>query len=157
MGKKTRRRIGDVVAIALKDGSFAFGRVLMEPLMAFYALRAERIPTLTDIVSSNIAFKVCVMNYAITHGDWPVLGNIPLEKSLTAEPLFFKRDSITGALSIYRDSTGEEVPATAEECAGLECAAVWEPEHVLDRLEDFFAGRPNKWVKSLAPRRKGGP
>jgi hypothetical protein len=31
-----------------------------------------------------------------------------------------------------------------------ESRAVWEPEHVLDWLRDLAAGRPNKWVESLA-------
>ncbi|WP_448115483.1 hypothetical protein [Mesorhizobium amorphae] len=33
---------------------------------------------------------------------------------------------------------------------GLECAAVWDPEHVVDRLRDPADGRPNKWVERLA-------
>ena len=41
--------------------------------------------------------------------------------------------------------------AIAEECVGLERAAVWEPEHVEDRLRDHFAGRSNRWVESLKP------
>ena len=31
-------------------------------------------------------------------------------------------------------------------------AAVWDPQHVEDRLRDHFAGLPNKWVQSLALR-----
>lgn len=47
--------------------------------------------------------------------------------------------------------TGESVenPATPEECAVLERAAVWDPGHVEDRLRDHFAGQSNKWVESL--------
>jgi hypothetical protein len=135
----------------LGDGTFAFGRVLQESLVAFYDLRRDAIPNLDYIIRSKVAFKVDVMNYAITDGDWPILGNLPLEPELLVEPVFFKKDPITGELTFYRDSTQEEIPATRAQCRRLECAAVWEPEHVVERLNDHFAGRPNPWVESMRP------
>lgn len=51
--------------------------------------------------------------------------------------------------SIYNPNNGEIIRATKEECSGLERSAVWEPEHVEDRLIDHFENRPNKWVESL--------
>lgn len=151
MARKARRKVGDVLAISLGDRTFAFGRVLTEPLVAFYDLRKDDSPDLRKIISSNVAFTVCVMNYAITDGDWRVVGNVPLDPALKVEPLFFKKDPITRSLTIYRDSTGEERPATRSECEGIECAAVWEPKQIVDRLSDMFAQRPNKWVESLRP------
>lgn len=44
---------------------------------------------------------------------------------------------------------GGEEPASRQELEGLEVAAVWDPEHVEDRLRDHFSGRPNKWVESI--------
>jgi len=38
---------------------------------------------------------------------------------------------------------------TRKESQGLEAAAVWEPEHIEDRLRDHFDGKPNKWLESL--------
>jgi hypothetical protein len=70
------------------------------------------------------------------------------------QPWFFKEDPISHALSRYRGGGGDEVPASAEQCEGLECAAVWEAEHVVERLSDHFAGRPNAWVESMKPRRR---
>lgn len=151
MSSKRRRRrlLGDVIAIALGDGTSSYGRVLQEPLIAFYDLRSEEILPFEGVLSSPIAFVLFVMNYPITHGIWPVLGSAPLAGSLLDEPLFFERDSISGALTIYRNSTGEDIPATREQCKNLECAAVWDPSHMVSRLQDHFAGRPNKWVESL--------
>lgn len=149
---KKRRTSGDIVSIPLGDGGIAFARVLKEPLVAFYDLRASAVPPIEDILRSCVAFKVFVVNYAITNGMWPVIGNAPLEDALREEPLFFKRDKLSGKLSIYKDSTAQEWPATRAECEGLECAAVWDPHHIVDRLIDHFAGRPNKWVESLRPK-----
>ncbi|MEM9658330.1 MAG: Imm26 family immunity protein [Planctomycetota bacterium] len=148
--KRIKRTVGDVVSLTLSDETTAYGRVLTSPLMAFYDLNSDSPLSATEVVRAPIAFKVWVTNYAITDGLWHVIGHAPLEEELREEPLFFKRDALTKALSIYRDSTGEERPATVAECEGLECAAVWEPEHVADRLADHFAGRPNKWVESMS-------
>lgn len=145
--KKVRRRLGDVVAIPLDDASYGFGRVLAEPLIAFYDLRSGEIPSLDTIVAAPIAFRVCVMNSAVTGGTWPVLGNAPLSEELLVAPKFRKRDPISGKITIYCEGT--ETPATKEQCAGLECAAVWSLSHIVDRLRAHFAGVPNKWVRSL--------
>ena len=149
--KKVRRRVGDVVAIPLGDGSYGFGRVLRTPLVAFYDLRKSNISELQDVLCAPVAFIVAVMKYALNDGDWPVIGYAPLEEALMKEPLFFKKDGISGSLSIYRDSSGVFTPASREQCEGLECAAVWDRCHLVDRLIDHFAGRPNKWVESMRP------
>jgi len=94
------------------------------------------------------------MNRAVTAGIWPVVGNIPLEDALLVDRLFSKQDDISGRLTTYRSGTGEETPATLKECEGLEAAAVWDAEHIVDRLNDHFAGRANKWVESLRPKVK---
>ncbi len=149
--KRVRRTVGSVVAIALGDGTYAFGRVLREPLIAFYDWKNPETDDIEAIVSKPIAFTLWVMNHAVTRGTWPVIGQVPLTPDLLTEPLFFKKDPITKKLAIYRSSTGKEIPATRDECAKLECAAVWDPEHVVDRLRDHFSGRPNKWVEMMRP------
>lgn len=60
----------------------------------------------------------------------------------------FQQDPMSGALSIYwekPDGSWGEDPATRAQCAGLERTAVWDPEHLEDRLRDHRAGRPNRW------------
>jgi hypothetical protein len=150
--RKTKQKwtVGDIVEVGLGGGEWAFGRVLKKPLMAFYNLKAAQPPPIESIVAAPVAFKVWVMNYAITDGDWSVIGHAPLTSDLEEAPAFFKRDPISHKLSIYF-GRGIERPASLKEVEGLECAAVWEPEHVADRLKDFFAGRPNKWVDSMRP------
>jgi hypothetical protein len=147
MAKRQTRKPGDIFKIDLKDGKCAFGRVLENPLYAFYDLQAEITPDLDHILSRPILFKVWVMKYAITKNIWEVIGHLPLESNLEISPRFFKQDDISKKLSIYHD--GKETPASIRECEGLECAAVWDPRHVEDRLRDHFAGRKNKWVESL--------
>jgi len=146
--KKIKRTPGDVLRIDLGDGTYAFGRVLPSTI-GFYDLRTPENLPVEEVVCRPILFQVWVMDYAVTKGDWPVIGHVPLTEELLEEPLFFKRDPITKQLSVYRGSTAEDRPATAAECRSLECAAVWDPEHVVDRLRDHSEGKPNKWLESM--------
>ena len=151
--KRTRRMVGQVVEIDLGDGLKAYGRVLEEPLLAFYdkLVRDGVLPPLTEVADWPVAFKIWVMNHAITKGRWKVIGSLPLSADMQVRPGFFKQDAMNGRLSIYDYDAAPnyERPASRAECETLECAAVWDPEHVEDRLRDHFAGRPSKWTESL--------
>jgi len=142
---KKRRVEGDIVAIPLEGGYWGFGRVLRDPLCAFYGLRVEEIPPIEQVVEKEILFKIWVMNHVFKDQRWESIGNIPLDDSLLEEPYFAKVDRYTGETFKYH--VDKEIPATKDELYGLERAAVWEPEHVEERLNDHFAGRENVWVE----------
>ena len=154
--KKVRRRTGQVVRIDLANGDHSYGLVLREPLVAIYdKLFTGAEPSVDTIQSLPIAFILMVMNNAITSGRWRVVGRISVPDNLQAPPAFCKADPLSGELSIYQElpelAPLYERQASSEECKDLEAAAVWEAEHVEDRLRDHFAGRPNKWVQQLKP------
>ena len=149
--RATRATLGSVIAIPLPDGTCGYGRVLRDPLVAFYDLQSTHILPMQDVMAAGVAFTLFVMKRALMSGRWPVIGDAPLTPELQEKPLFFKRDMISGALSIYRASTGKETRATREECRSVECAAVWDPEHIVERLQDHFAGQANKWTESMRP------
>ena len=58
--------------IPLANGNFTFARVLKYPLVAFYDLMCETIPDSKSIILSPVAFKIWVMKYGITNGDWQI-------------------------------------------------------------------------------------
>ncbi len=138
--------LGDVIEIPLDEGT-GYARILPDPLMAFYDVRATAPLDCAAVVAHPIAFKIWVMHSAISSGRWRIVGNLPLGPELDVAPWFFKQDALSKKLSLYRDGAGR--PATLEECQGLERAAVWSAEHVESRLSDHLAGRPNKFVESL--------
>lgn len=144
-----RERVGDVFVISLQGGKFAYGRVIRAPMYAFYDLESSEILPIDTIVSAPIAFKLCVMKDAISKARWKILGCVPLTAELDKEVLFFKKDHFTGRITIFSNESGTEVNATKEDCIGLERASVWEAEHVEQRLQDHFTGRPNYWVESM--------
>ncbi|NML34256.1 immunity 26/phosphotriesterase HocA family protein [Paraburkholderia antibiotica] len=142
-----RGKVGDVVKIDLGNGRFGYGRVLPEPLMAFYDLQSTEAMKADVVTGSSVLFMIGVMYRAIKSDRWEVVGNIPLEEPLKAEPRFFVYDMLAKRFSIYHG--GKITPSSREDCIGLESAAGWEAEHIEDRLCDHFAGVPNKWVESL--------
>ena len=109
----------------------------------------------TDLEATPVAFRVSVMDSAFKpRSAWRSIGKLPLRDGESTNSRFAKQDALTGALSIYWEDlaagTWHEEPATLDECAGLEVAAVWSAEHVEDRLRDHFAGKPDKWSSLMA-------
>lgn len=141
-----RRIEGSVVEIELGGGQRAYARVLSDPLFAFFDI-GERPTEPVGFAGKMPIFTLCVMRRAVTSGRWAVIAKWPLEKALTEPVRFFRQDALNGRLSIY--TNGDERPADITECIGLERAAVWDPEHVEDRLRDHLAGVPNRWVESM--------
>lgn len=153
--KRVRRTEGSIVKIPLGAGTAAYGLVLQEPLVAFFdrEFGEGKAPSPEELLNTPIAFRLMVMNHAVTQGRWPVVARAPVPDHLQTPPPFCRQDEITGRLSIYHEievlAPHYERGATLDECRGLETAAVWEPEHVEDRIRDHFAGRPNIWVEQL--------
>ena len=142
---------GAIVQIDLKDGTFGYGQVLEDPLVAFYDYKTEDdiIPNIEDIIKSSVAFKLSVMKYCVNQ-DWKIIGKVKMDEALNQWPNRYRVDAITRKLYI-RKELGPEVPATWEECEHLECAAVWEPQSIEQRLRDHFAERPCWYVESKKP------
>jgi len=150
--KRVRRRVGDILLIDLGSGRHAYAQVADEPLVIFFEGTFDEEVATEHIPSLPVAFRLWVSNHAITKGTWPVIGSKPLPPANAEEPFFYKQDAISGQLSLYHSAfaaTNYERPASLGECQHLQCAAVWEPEHVVDRLNDHAAHRPNRWAESL--------
>jgi hypothetical protein len=155
---RTKRRIlwkeGGFVAIDLGDGYVSFGRLLKRPVIAFYDVRTADSLAPEEIIKHPVLFKLCVMRHAITRGTWPVIATLPLDKSLREQVVFFRQDPVTTKLYRYLDikPNGRNIPATPDQVEGLERAAAWNPEHVVERLNDHFSGRPYRHAELLHPK-----
>jgi hypothetical protein len=146
--KRQRRTLGAIVQIPIGDGRNCYAQTLEEPEFAFFDLCARGTPDLNAIPLRRVLFRVWVMNHAVTSGRWLKLGVAAISEDLTRPVSRFIQDALNPS-QFEIVLGGERRPATPEECVGIERAAVWEPEHVEDRLRDHYDGRPNKWVESL--------
>jgi hypothetical protein len=147
-----------VVRIPLGDGTVGWGRQLrsvrVELYSRFDAVDVADDVELDDLIGAPRAFTVSVMDSAFSvRSSWEVLDVFPLSPDEEGQTYkSFMQDTLSGALSLYweaPDGTWGQDPATVSDCAGLERAAVWSASHVEDRLRDYRAGRPNKWVRPL--------
>ena len=142
---------GSVVRIPLDRKTCAYGQMLESPEYAFFELLDSGRADAAAVARRPVIFRLWVMRHAHGAGRWKKIGDAPLQTGLERPIPRFNRDSISGEIRLGESGTGKLV--TPEECDGYECAAVWDASHVEDRLRDHFAGKPNKWVESMRPRR----
>ncbi|WP_318837553.1 Imm26 family immunity protein [Psychrobacillus glaciei] len=132
---KKRRRIkfGDVYAIPLPNGKYAYGRVFADAGFGVYEHIGE---SMADTpISEDYQFNVGVYQHALSSGKWTFIENRPFKKEEEAfPPPTCIIDSISGEYSIYHK--GEIRSATKSECEGLEITAVWDANHITDRIMD---------------------
>jgi hypothetical protein len=128
---RAKPRIGDVVEFKLPGGRSAYGRVMRDATVGFYRTGSdERHP---PIGSRNYQFVVGVYDDVLTSDQCQVVGHDPSrDPEDDWPPPMCIQDSISGGFSLYHK--GEIRPATKEECEGLESAAVWDYEHLVERL-----------------------
>jgi hypothetical protein len=147
---RQKREVGAVVKIPLSDGTHSYGLILDKASIAVFEIKTLSDLELGDIIKGNILFIVAVHKSAITSGRWTKIGKTVLDNRFKILPLKFIQDSLNlDVLEIYNPNTGEIYRSTKEACVNLECAAVWEAEHIESRIEDHFNGRENVWIKQL--------
>ena len=147
--KRQKWTRGSVVQIPLGDGCYAFAQLLDLPELAFFDLKSDRVIDPAEATRYPVLFRLWVMVYALSKGRWPKIGRAEIPNHL-AEPVYrYKQDPIDPDQICLTYDGGDGPRVSVEACAGLECAAVWDPDHVEDRLRDHFMGLPNKWALSL--------
>jgi len=144
------RKVGDIVKIPLGDGTHTYAHALQEASFAVYNCRVADELAVERVVNRPVLFFVAVMHHAVRKGRWPIIGHSPLDDHLRRPPTFIQDPLNKNSFSIYEN--GQIKPSTREQCVGLERMAVWEPEHVEERIRDQYAGRNNKWVELLKMR-----
>ncbi len=142
---------GAVVRIPLGGGFFGYGQMLTSPEYAFFDVRTSSGLTAEAAVGYPLLFRLWVMRYAHSKGRWLKVGASDVAPALAEPVQRFNQDPISGVIRITIDGFSGPIGSVAD-CENLECAAVWDPEHVESRLRDHFEGRPNPFVRSLRPR-----
>ncbi|WP_375102284.1 Imm26 family immunity protein (plasmid) [Paenibacillus sp. RS8] len=129
--KRKRIKLGDVFAIPLPDGRFGFGRRFKDASIAIYRYIGSYIEDIPQ--DEDYQFIVGVYDDVLKSGQWPVIENRPFSNEEEAwPPPACVIDKLTDEYSTYYK--GEMRKATKLECEGLEIAAVWEAEHIIDRI-----------------------
>lgn len=136
-------RIGEVLQFKLPDGNYAFGRMLREGAVAFYRVTSE-VAGDAPIGSGDYQFVAALYRDVVRSDEVPIVGFDPTVFNGDDWPLAQSvRDPITGDMQIYE--RGQMRPSSPDECVGLEPAAVWDLNHIIDRLMGFG----NFWVSGV--------
>jgi hypothetical protein len=129
MAKKVQ--LGDVFSIPLPDGKFAFCRKFRDANIAVY----KRIAVAKDDVpeEEEYAFFVGVYDDVLKSGEWEIVSKRPfLTEEESWPPPMCAVDQISGRKRIYHK--GEFRSASEDECNKWEVAAVWDKDHIVDRI-----------------------
>lgn len=128
---KKRIKPGDVLAIPLPTNQYGFGRMYREGCIAIYtqiSLSIEDIPQ-----KEEYQFIVPVYRHVLTSGEWEVVDKRPFQSEEDGvPPPMCILDKISGDYSMY--FKGEITKSSKEECEELEVAAVWDKNHIIDRI-----------------------
>jgi len=139
---------GTILRIDVDGRSHAYARMLAHhPHVAVYDRITDADLSPEEVVALPVLFVVPVFGRAYHKGRWPKVGAVPIEQAPVEIPEYFVQDMFNPHDCQILDHSGNARPATPEECVGLERAAVWDAEHVEDRLRDRDANRPNAQVE----------
>lgn len=141
MRKRKKVKIGDVFAIPLPNGKFGFGRIYRDASIGIYNHIGIDVTDLPQ--KEEYQFVVGVYEDVLKSGNWELVDTRPFKNEEEEwPPPYSIKDPITGKYSIYHK--GEDRISTEQECKGLEVAAVWEADHIIDRIMG-----DDKWHRSM--------
>lgn len=148
---KQRITEGAILEISIDEQYYVYAQILGKAGYAFFDFISEkRLQDFDVLQNTDVLFILSVYNDVVTKGKWLKVGKLPIRENLQTQPLQFIQDIQNPKnFELYNPNTGEITKATREQCVRLECAAVWEANHVVDRIKDYYLGQPNIWVEQL--------
>jgi hypothetical protein len=141
---------GVILRIDVDGPRHAYARMLStHPYVAVYEGLTDADLTPEEVVQRPVLFVLAVFDGVYKTGRWPKVGAVPVEVAPVGIPEFFRQDMFNPSDCTIVDHLGNSRPATPLECAGLERSAVWDAEHVEQRLRDQDADRPNAYLEHM--------
>ncbi len=150
---KQRITEGAILEINIDNQYYVYAQILKKGLgYAFFDYKAkEKLTDFQILNKCDVLFIVMVYNDVITQGKWLKVGKSSIREDLLIQPMKFIQDTIyPEKFELYNPNTGEIAPTTKEKVIGLERAAVWEANHIEDRIRDHYLGVPNVWLEQMS-------
>ena len=149
--KRQRRTPGSILRIDLEDGYYCYAQILDEGV-AFFDIhtKEKKLKDLNILLNTPVLFIIGVYTDVISQGIFLKVGKLPIRDDLKNQPMNYIEDILATdknrRFELYNPSTGETTPCTQDQAWGLERCAVWNYNHIEDRLRDHYAGRTCKWL-----------
>lgn len=148
--QKTRQvvKTGDVIAIPLPDGRFAFGLKIGSDV-AVYSTVSDSIKG-APIGHRKFLFATGVYTDVLSSMAWPKVGKDPVsDEEIEFASLGCIYDCIADKYDLYSDFfEGYTKPATKEQCFGLEPVAAWDKNSIVDRIVCSLKNQKTEWLNS---------
>jgi hypothetical protein len=146
-----KRQEGSIFKLPLNGNQWVYARVKTpNGRIWVYDKLCEEDLSKELILQLPILFSASVFKYSFSKKHaWEMIDFEPLtEEEKTIQPVYgqekfppFKcKIFINGGVEMLRD-----VPFT--QCIGMQPAAIWEPEELVERIVDFYEGRENEAIK----------
>ena len=149
---RSRRVEGAIYEVALGDGRFSYAQALSDPLVGFYDGCFSEAQPIETIASRP--FKFCVWVHRDAFKRWRQIGESPVPHQGN-DQWFFIQDALTKSVELYQHGTGHRRVVDAP-LRNFEAAAIWDPEHIEERLADEGSGQPNRQVDAMLSRAQSG-
>lgn len=134
MEKCVRHRLGDLVAIPLQDGRFAFGRLYNDATIAILDHVSCDAPSVAELAEAQTLFFAGVFDTAIKDGSWKIIGNIPFESEDGAWPPPRAIQDVLDPSKFRIYHRGQMSAVSREDARGLEEALMYKPEQLVARI-----------------------
>jgi hypothetical protein len=153
MEKRKRQKFkeGAVVKIVLSHNRIVFGRLLPSFQIGIYDCIYNKdfeTSSIMEVYNLKTLFYCTFFKNIITNGLFEIVGFRELTSNeLNSIPPSYNQDkvNINDCVIFYYD--GRERKATPQECIGLEKSSVWEAASLVERIEDLYAGKKNKYAE----------
>lgn len=146
--KRQRATKGSIIQLHV-NGYYYYGQILIMGNCSFFDYRSTTpLEDLWILLERPVLFTICVYRDVISSGCWPKVGKLPIRDDLLPLKMkYIHHDYGSLEFELYNPNTGEVFPSSKEECRGLECCAIWDQNHVEDRLSDYYSGAPCIWLE----------
>ena len=145
--KRQRITIGSILQIPVED-YYCYAQILGKAYYAFFDYKSSKPLSFFDVlINTPVLFIIAVYNDVVTTGVWEKVGKLPIREELKVLPnQFIHHKNENPEYELYNTETGEITPSSKEEVKGLECCAVWDSHHVVDRIRCHYNGEPCIWL-----------
>lgn len=145
---RQRMTVGSILEIPIFNEYFVYAQILPCKQSAFFDYRSKEPLREFDVLENiPVLFYLSVYTHVVSRGVWLKVGKIPLREEFKIVPLEFIYDKFQKKFSLYDPNTGIITPSDKEQVRGLERAAVWDSNHVEERIRDYYNGDSCIWLK----------
>ena len=149
MNKRQRITTGSILEINIENQYYVYAQILQNASCVFFDYKSPSpLNDFSILENKPILFIIAVYNDVITKGRWLKVGKLEIRKDFEILPLKFIQDAQhPDRFEFYNPNTGEITPTTKDKIKGLERAAVWDANHVEDRIKSHYLGTTSIWMK----------